>query len=633
MDIKLNGKNNKTPPTLFYLALTALGVVYGDIGTSPLYALRASLIGVAININDILGILSLILWSLILVISFKYLIVLLNADNEGEGGILALLALIKQFLGNRARLTLVIGIFGAGLMLGDGMLTPAISIISAIEGLYLVEPSLSTWIVPITLIILVALFSVQAYGSAKIGFVFGPIVVIWFLTIGLLGINQILSNIVVLKAINPLYAINFFRENGFKGYFILGDVFLVVTGGEALYADMGFFGKKAIRIGWFCVVLPGLLLNYFGQGAYLLTHPEAISNPFYLISPGWFLIPLVVLATIVTIIASQAVISATFSLTKQAVLLGLYPHIPIKQTSDIKKGHVYVPQMNFILALGTMLLIIIFKSSNALAHAYGIAVNIVMLLTSILVTYLAIKQWKWNPWLLILVFSFLGLIDLAFLGANIHKFKTGGWIPITFALFTAFIMYTWQRGMHLLRENYYMKKTELSQILNQINHNKINKLLGVTSIFITDPYDKSGGGLLHLLNANNIIPENVVLINCKVANIPYISSLNRYKINSLNSNICEITLRYGFMDTISIPQALYTANDRNILPFPIDIEKISYLIEIPNVVPSHKKKSLFFYWQEKIFAFLIRNYSANLNIEFYQVPFNRTIAIGTYYVI
>ncbi len=625
--------NNKSSPNIFYLALTALGVVYGDIGTSPLYALRSSLIGVTVNPTDLLGVLSLIFWSLIIVISLKYLIVLLNADNDGEGGILSLLALIKQFLGNKAKITLIIGIFGAGLMLGDGMLTPAISIISAIEGLYIIEPSLSTWIVPITLSILITLFSIQAYGSAKIGFVCGPIIVVWFITIGIIGAIQIFNNPVVLKAVNPFYAINFFYQNGLKGYLFLGGIFLVVTGGEALYADMGYFGKSAIRLGWFCIVLPGLLLNYFGQVAYLLTHPEAVANPFYLMAPTWFLIPLLTLATIVTVIASQAVISATFSLTKQAVLLGLYPHIPIKQTSDIKQGHVYVPQINFTLAIGTMLLIVIFKSSDALAHAYGIAVNIVMLLTSILVTYLAIKKWKWNPWLLILMFTFLSLIDLAFLGANIHKFKTGGWIPVTFALFCAFIMYTWQSGTRYLRENYYMKKAELSKILQQLDHEKINKLLGITSIFINDPYDKSGGGLLHLLNANNIMPEHVLLVNCKVDNIPYVSSIKRFEVNSLNKNICEVTLHYGFMDTISIPQALYTANDRNILPFPVDIEKSSYLIEIPNVIASHKKKTLYFYWQEKIFAFLIRNYSANLNIEFYQLPFDKTIAIGTYYVI
>lgn len=633
MQNNIHNKNGKNNPSLFYLSLAALGVAYGDIGTSPLYAMRSSLMGVTINILDILGILSLIFWSLIIIVSLKYLIVLLNADNHGEGGILALLALIKQFLGNKARLTLVIGIFGTGLMLGDGMLTPAISVLSAVEGLYIVEPSLESWILPITIIILITLFAIQSYGSEKIGFIFGPIIVIWFITIAILGINQILVNPVVLNALNPIYAIHFLQENGLKGYILLGDIFLVVTGSEALYADMGYFGKNAIRLSWFCIALPGLLLNYFGQGAYLLAHPHEINNPFYVISPSWFLIPLLTLATIVTVIASQAVISATFSLTKQAVLLGLYPHIPIKQTSDIKQGHVYVPQINFILAIGTMLLIIIFKKSDALAHAYGIAVNIVMVLTSVLVTFLAIKKWKWNPLLLIILFGFLSIIDLAFLGANIHKFITGGWIPITFALGCAFIMYTWQSGMSYLRKNYFMKKDELSKILKKIDYDKINKLIGVTSIFITDPYDKSGGGLLNILKANNIIPENVILINCKISNIPYISSLKRFTVKTLNKNICEITLNYGFMDTISIPQALYTANDINILPFSINIEKLNYLIEIPNVIASHKKKNLLAYWQEKIFSFLVRNYSANLNIEFYQLPFDKTIAIGTYYVI
>lgn len=448
-----------------------------------------------------------------------------------------------------------------------------------------------------------------------------------------MGTVQIYHNPIVLKAINPFYAIEFFHQNGWKGYTLLGGVFLVVTGGEALYADIGHLGKNPIRISWFLIALPGLLLNYFGQGAYLLEHPQAIANPFYLIAPNWFLFPLLIIATMATIIASQAVISATFSLTKQAVLLGLYPHLPIKQTSDIKQGQIYVPQMNIVLAIGTMLLIITFKNSTALAHAYGIAVNVVMLLTSILVTYLAIKKWRWNPLILILMFSFFGLIDLAFLGANIQKFKTGGWVPVTFALVCAFIMYTWQSGMRYLRENYFMKKEELPKILKQLDYQSINKLPGMTTIFITDIYDKSGGGLLHFLKANRVLPEHILIVNYTVENIPYVTSDNRFEVKCLKPKICELTLHYGFMDTVSIPQALYNASDRDILPFPVNVEATTYLIEIPNVVASPKKKTMTFYWQEKVFAFLIRNYSANLNIEFYQLPFNKTVALGTYYII
>ncbi|AHE67980.1 potassium transporter Kup [Legionella oakridgensis] len=629
----MTDKTTLDNPTLFSLSLAALGVVYGDIGTSPLYAMRESLDGLPINLADVLGVLSLIFWSLILVISFKYLVILFRADNNGEGGILALLALLKRFIGDKTQIFFILGIFGAGLMLGDGMLTPAISVISAIEGFHVIVPELSHWVLPLTSIILIGLFSVQSYGTAKIGFVFGPIIFIWFVILAILGAVQIIHNPVVLKAINPIYAYDFFKINGWKGYALLGGIFLVVTGGEALYADLGHFGKKPIRISWFLVALPGLLLNYFGQGAYLLNHPEAIANPFYLLAPKWFLFPLLIIATLATIIASQAVISATFSLTKQAVLLGLYPHLPIVQTSKSKKGQIYIPQMNLVLAIGTLLLIVTFKNSNALAHAYGIAVNLVMILTSVLIVYLAIKKWRWNPVILIALFSFSGAIDVAFLGANIQKIITGGWVPIIFALACAFIMYTWHQGRQYLYKAYYMKKEELSKILKQFDYKSLNRLPETTAIFITDIYDKSGGSFLHFLKLNRALPEHILIINYIVEDTPYVASPDRFEVSCLKENICELTLHYGFMDTVSIPQALYIANDRQILPFQVNIETATYMIEIPNVVASKKQHTLWFYWQEKLFAFLVRNYSANLNIEFYQLPYNRTIALGTYYMI
>lgn len=620
-------------PSICSLSLAALGIVYGDIGTSPLYAIRESLNGLVIDLPNILGVLSLIFWSLILVVSLKYLVVLFRADNEGEGGILALLALLKQFLGDKAKLTLVIGIFGAGLMLGDGMLTPAISVISAIEGLHVIVPSLSHFVLPLTFIILVALFYIQSYGTAKIGFVFGPVIFVWFVILAILGATQIIHNPIVLKAINPIYAIDFFRLNGWKGYTLLGGVFLVVTGGEALYADLGHLGKRPIRISWFSVALPGLICNYFGQGAYLLNHPEGIVNPFYMLSPDWFLFPLLILATLATVIASQAVISATFSLTKQAVLLGLYPHLPIIQTSTVQKGQIYIPQINFILAFGTIILIMMFKSSDAIAHAYGIAVNLVMLLTSVLIAYLAIKKWQWNPVLIVLMFSFFCMIDLLFLGANVQKLSTGGWEPVAFALVCAFIMYTWQSGMRYLREHYYLKKEMLSKIFKQFDYQSLHKLPGMTAIFITDIYDKSGGSFLHFLKLNRVLPEYILIVNYAVDNIPYVPLVNRFEVTCLKRNICELTLHYGFMDTISIPKALSMLNDKALLPFQVHVDTATYIMEIPNVVATHHKRTLMFEWQEKLFAFLVRNYSTNLNIEFYQLPYNRTVALGTYYMI
>lgn len=618
---------------LFPLTLASLGVVYGDIGTSPLYAMRESLDDLPITQFNILGTLSLIFWALILSVSLKYLIILFRADNDGEGGILALLALIKRVTHNRIRFLFVIGIFGAGLMLGDGMLTPAISVISAIEGFYIIIPSFSDWIIPLTCIILVSIFIVQSYGTERIGFIFGPIIFIWFVIIGVLGLRQILTNPTVLWAINPYYAWKFFQLNGWHGYNLLGGVFLVLTGGEALYADLGHFGKTPIRLSWFMVVLPGLLLNYFGQGAYLMAHPEGIVNPFYLLSPSWFSIPLLVLAAIATIIASQAVITATFSLTKQAMLLGLYPRVNIVQTSSSTRGQIYIPQMNLVLAIGTLLLVFTFRSSTAMTHAYGIAVNLVMLLTTVLAAFLAIKKWHWNRALLVLLFTFIGLIDLVFLGANAHKLLTEGWIPILFALVCAFIMYTWYTGRLSLYHTNYKEKEELVKILNRLDYNTPDRLQDTTAIFITDIYDNSGGSFLHYLKLNRSIPEYIIILSYVVDNIPYVPSKDRITLYNLNSNVCEMTLHYGFMDTVSIPKALSLAHHKNLLPFSLNLDKLTYFLEIPNIVASRKKRTLWFFWQEKLFAFLARNSSASLDIEFYQVPFNRTIAIGAYYII
>lgn len=595
--------------------------------------MRETLQGLPVNAIHIFGILSLIFWTLTTVISVKYLIILLRADNDGEGGILALLALVRRTGGQKKTLLFFIAIFGAGLILGDGMLTPAISVLSAIEGLQIILPDLASWILPITCVILFLMFAAQHIGTQKIGFIFGPCIFIWFVVLALIGIPHIIENPSVLKAINPLYAIQFFQDTGWKGYATLGGVFLVVTGAEALYADLGHFGKRPIRISWFTIALPALVVHYFGQGAFLIQHPEAIQNPFYLSSPTWFLIPLLIISTLATVIASQAIISATFSLSRQAILLGLYPRLPIVQTSSALRGQVYVPQMNLILMLGALILVFAFKSSDALAHAYGIAVNLHMVLTTALVLYVAIKQWHWHGALVLLLFGFFGLVDFAFLGANLQKLRTGGWVPIVFAIGCAFIMHTWQMGRQYLSETYYLKKEELDKLLKQFSYKSMVHLPRTTAVFITDIYDKSGGAFLHFLKFNRTLPEKIILLNYSTENIPYVPLDQRYEINRLTENICEITLHYGFMNTMSIPYALYAANDRELLPFTIDVDHLIYLIEIPNVVASRQKKTLWFYWQEKLFAFLVRNYSANMDIEFYQLPFNQTIAMGTYYII
>ncbi|QRN04697.1 potassium transporter Kup [Legionella sp. MW5194] len=617
----------------FKLTLAALGVVFGDIGTSPLYAIRETLWGLPINQLDVMGVLSLVFWSLIIVISLKYLAVVLRADNDGEGGILALLALLKRKRARHEHLFYLVAIFGAGLLIGDGMLTPAISVTSSIEGLKTVSPQLEKWVVPLSCLILVALFSLQYKGTSKIGFAFGPLLLIWFVTIAILGVNKIMDNPEVLKAVNPYYAFEFFRENGMKGFFLLGGVFLVVTGGEAMYADIGHFGKNPIRASWFMIALPCLLLNYFGQCANLLAHPEDIDNPFYNLAPDGFFIPLLIISTIATIIASQALITATFSLTRQAVLLGLYPKLQIVQTSKEHAGQIYIPQVNFFLMIGTLLLIVIFQNSANLAHAYGIAVNLTMLMVTLMVAYASVKVWHWSMIKMLVVFSVFVSVDLLFLASNSHKFITGGWVPIGFALVVATIMFTWNNGLQYLKNNYYMAKEDISKIVKQLHYKTLNKLPGLTAIFITDTYDRSGGSFLHFLKLSLSVPQNILIVNYIVRNRPHIYVKHRFEVNKLDETIYELTLNYGFMDNISIPEALETLNEKAILPFKLNVDNATYLVEIPNIMASREKRSLNFYWQEKLFAFLMRNYSVNLNIEFYKLPYNRTMAIGTYFQI
>lgn len=623
----------KTNKFSYKLTIGALGIVFGDIGTSPLYALKVTMSTLTVNQLHILGVLSLIFWCLIIVISFKYLIMIFKADNEGEGGILALLALMKHNSTKYVSLFYIVSIFGAGLLLGDGMLTPAISVISAVEGLSTLSHVFTPYILPIAVVILLLLFMMQALGTAGIGYFFGPIILIWFVTIAILGLIQIAEAPVVLKAINPYYAFTLIRETGFKGYLLLGGIFLVVTGGEALYADIGHFGKNPIRLGWFAVVLPCLLLNYFGQGANLLLHPESISNPFFMLAPTWFYIPLILLATVSTIIASQAVISATFSLTKQAVLLSLCPRIPIVQTSKEFSGQIYVPQINVILCIGTLLFCFYFKTSDGLAHAYGIAVNMDMLLIDAMVAYTALSIWKWSAWKTGLIFGLFITIDCAFLGSNAHKFLTGGWVPVSLALIIATIMYTWKFGLEYLRNHFFMNKEDISKILKQLHYKSLNQLSDLTAIFITDVYDKSGGSFLHFLKLSRAVPERVIIVNYVVDNIPYVHYSQRYEITCLHEKIFNLTLHYGFMETISIPRALERASNKNLFPFKLNVDRATYMVEIPNIMASKSKKSLTFFWQEKLFAFLMRNYSANLNIEFYKLPYNRTMAIGTYFIL
>lgn len=614
----------------FSLSLAALGVVYGDIGTSPLYALRESLSGLALNTLNILGVLSLIFWTLICLISVKYLIVLLRADNHGEGGILALLGLVKRS-NTHTTILFFMAIMGAGLILGDGMLTPAISVLSAVEGLDIIISSPTSWALPVTAVILICLFSIQYLGTAKIGVVFGPIIFIWFVVLAIIGLPHIIKNPIVLKAINPYYAYFFFINLGWKGYALLGGIFLVATGAEALYADLGHFGKRPIRLSWFAVAMPALLLNYFGQGAFLLEHHAAIVNPFYLSAPITLLWPLLLLATIATIIASQAIISATYSVTRQAILLGLYPRLSIIQTSKQMEGQIYIPQMNTILLLGALFLILSFRSASALTHAYGIAVNIDMTMTTILALYVARKQWHWT--FLLIPFFGLACIDFAFLGANIQKLLTGGWVPILLAIACAVVMYSWHEGRKTMRSTHYLKNETVNRMIQRLDLFSKTILPGATAVFITDIYDQSAGAFLHFLKLHRTQLEKQIIVRYVSENVPHVYGHDRFDVQLLKENICSLTLHYGFMDTIAIPAALHTANEKGLLPFPIDLKRLIYLIEIPNIVATKKNKSLWLYWRTKLFSFLVRNYSALRDIEFYHLPYNSTMGMGAYYVI
>lgn len=619
----------QTKNKLLKMSLAAIGIVYGDIGTSPLYALRESLDGLPIDNTNILGILSLIFWSLIIIISIKYLTFVLRADNNGEGGVLALLCFFKGKDPSAYKMFFIFGLFGTGLLLGDGMLTPAISVTSAVEGLHVIAPSVSHWTLPIAITILLVLFFSQRHGTAKIGGLFGPILLIWFITIGILGIMHIIKYPYVLSAVNPSYAIQFFYNNGFKGYLLLGGVFLAITGGEALYADLGHFGKKPIRLAWFSIILPCLLLNYFGQGANLLTNPQAIKNPFYTMAPDWFNFPLLILATTATVIAAQAIITATFSLIKQAILLDLYPKANIIQTSREEKGQVYVPQVNFILAVGTILLILIFKDSSGLAHAYGIAVNLDMLIVSILLFRVAQKHWQWSVVKLAVFFTLILCIETAFLGANLHKIMTGGWLPVFFALFCSLVMLTWSQGIDRLRQFYYKERADISAAITQIEvGKKMYYLSSAQWIFIADPYDKSGGSLLHFLKVYHLMPEQTLIVTIEVESEPYIRIENRFELIELDEHLHKLVIHNGFSQPSDIPLLLQVAKDKKIFPYDLDLSKAIYFIEATNIIPMPGKSKIKFSWQEKLFSHMMRN--SCWDIEFFHLPHHRTITVGGY---
>ncbi|HEU0014650.1 MAG TPA: KUP/HAK/KT family potassium transporter, partial [Longimicrobium sp.] len=544
---------------LAILSLAALGIVYGDIGTSPLYAMKESFhfYGLAPAAANVLGVLSLIFWSLVLVISVKYAVFVLRADNRGEGGILALTALVTPVGARRGgrRVLIMLGLFGTALLYGDGMITPVISVLGAVEGLRVATPVFEPYIIPLTIAILVGLFLVQSRGTALVGRIFGPVVLVWFSMLAVLGTLWIVREPGVLPAVNPLHAVRFFVENGVGGFLVLGSVFLVVTGGEALYADLGHFGRRPIRLAWFAVVLPALLLNYFGQGALLLRQPEAVENPFFHLAPRWFIYPQVVIATLAAVIASQALISGAFSLTMQAVQLGYLPRVDIRHTSAREMGQIYIPSVNWILLASCIGLVLGFRSSSSVAAAYGVAVTTTMVVTTLLMTVLLRERWRWGAGAVAAFsLSFLA-IDLAFWGANIIKIPHGGWFPLVAGAAVFTLMTTWKTGRGILAARLAESTLPWEFFVKDVAGNPPHRVPG-TAVFMYGNPEGTPPALLHSLKHYRVLHERVVVLAIETEEAPHVPAASRATVESLGHGLFRVILRYGFMDEPDVPRAL-----------------------------------------------------------------------------
>ena len=610
-----------------FLALSALGVVYGDIGTSPLYALKETFHhthNIAVDPTNVFGIISLIFWSLIFLVSVKYLTFVLRADNQGEGGVLALTTLVSN-LPNISKKTLrvlaLLGIFGTALLYGDGMITPAISVLSAVEGLEYVTPVFKPYIIPITVTILVFLFSIQKYGTAVVGKIFGPVTLLWFAIIGLLGLNQIINNPHILLALNPTYAFNFFEVNTWRGFVVLGSVFLCVTGGEALYSDLGHFGKGPIRLAWSFVVLPALVLNYFGQGALLLKNPEAIKSPFFLLAPEWLLLPLVILATISTCIASQALITGVFSLAMQSVQLQYIPRIHIAHTSRDKAGQIYVPSINFLLMIASILLVLTFQTSSNLAAAYGVAVTTTMVITTILFYYFVRFAWKWNSVIAGLVCGFFLLIEGSFWGANLLKILHGGWVPLVIGVLIFIIMTTWYSGRQILSTRMLEIISPLSYFLDKIKFGKPIRVPG-TAVYMSGHPQYTPPTLIQSYKHFKCLHEHLILLFVQTADTPYISIDKRVKVENIGPDVYKVTLLYGFMELPNVPSDLHGVNMGD---WSFDKELVTYFLGREHIMASERNGMSI--WREKIFAFMSRN--AHPATRFFMLPKDKVIEIGS----
>ncbi len=608
------------------LTLGSVGVVYGDIGTSPLYALRESVLAAVGHGNPataeaVLGILSLIVWSLLVVVTLKYVVILLSADNDGEGGTLALMALAQRVIGPRSGLLILLGITSGALFYGDAILTPALSVLSAVEGLKLVTPAFEPYVVPLTVIILIALFAVQSRGTARVASFFGPITLVWFVALALAGVVQIVQNPSVLRALDPTYGIAFLLSHGLIGFVTLGAVFLAVTGAEALYADLGHFGRGPIRTAWFGAVLPALTINYFGQGALVLSNPNAIENPFFLLYPEWALLPMVLLATVATVIASQAVITGAYSLTRQAIQLGLMPRFEIRHTSSAHFGQIYMPRINMLLLAGVLLLVFLFRSSGSLASAYGIAVTGTMVVTAMMAFLVIWKVWRWSPLAAGAVIAPFFLIDLTFLAANLLKVLEGGWVPLAIGGLIMLTMYTWRRGSRLLFEKTRKTEMPLMDLIAMLERKMPQRVPG-TAVFLTGDPTSAPTALLHSLKHYKVLHEHNVILNVESAPAPRVEDDERVRIEPLSDNFSRVIMRFGFMESPNVPKALALARK---LGWTFDIMSTSFFLSRRTLKPAaHSGMPR---WQDHIFIALAR--SASDATEFFQIPTGRVVEVGT----
>jgi KUP system potassium uptake protein len=609
------------------LTMGALGVVFGDIGTSPLYALRETFEGHELDVNKatVYGACSLVFWAMLIVITIKYLVFVMRANNRGEGGILALMSLIAPPSGFRAgrnrKALVILGLLGCGLLYGDGVITPAISVLSAVEGFEVATPVFKSWVIPVALVILVGLFSVQFRGTGGIGKIFGPVISVWFAVIAFLGVISLSKNPEILKSINPIYAVRFFQKTGINGFLSLGSIFLVVTGGEALYADMGHFGRKPITLGWAGIVAPALLLNYWGQGALLLRNNEAIKNPFYLLGPKWSVAPLAVLATLATVIASQALISGAFSMTAQAVQMDFFPRVDIRHTSAEHSGQIYIPIVNWLLMAACLVTVVAFRTSGHLAAAYGIAVTSTMAITTVIFSAVAWKRWNWPLWKVLLVGSPLFAIDMAFLAANIPKIPAGGWFPLGVGASQLLMMSTWKKGRELVNARIKRGERPIGEFIADATQKGVTRVPGVAIFMFKDPL-AAPPAMIANVRHNRVLHKTVLLVAIQTADVPHLDEADRVLVTDVGNGVHQVIVYHGFMEKPNVQELMTQVAGQ--LGF--DIDEVTYFLGSETVLSAAGDGMP--QWREKLFA--TQNLTASSAARFFQLPPDRVCEVGSH---